>query len=99
MARLIDGQFRTVWQANSSEKSPSLVRDLLCHFDSLTPQIGKRGLDVVTHQIELMTAHPVSGMDSKLSRRQSENKPASTRVHRRHAQDICEERPDLLSFR
>ncbi len=60
---------------------PSLVGDLLRHFDSLVPKLGQRDLDVITHQIELVPVFPVSGMDSNLSRRQSKNKPASTRVH------------------
>jgi len=45
-----------------------------------------------------MAAVPVSWIDSKLGRGESENEPASARVSRREAEHIPEERTDLLSF-
>jgi len=44
-------------------------------------------------------ARTVSWVNGQLGRGQSEDKPASARVDRRHAEDVGEERADLLSFR
>jgi hypothetical protein len=38
-------------------------------------------------------------MDGELGRRQREDEPAPAGVCRRHAQYVCEERPDLRGFR
>ena len=99
MPGLIDGQLRAVWQADCRKKPPALIGDIPCHFGSPAPQLGESGLDVVTHEVELVMALTVSWMNSELGRGQSENKPASPRVCRRHAEYVCEERTDLLSFR
>jgi hypothetical protein len=63
---LIDRKLRAVWQAYRREKPPSLVRDIPCHFDSFAPQFGEGGLDVVTHEIELVMALTVNWMNCKL---------------------------------
>jgi hypothetical protein len=99
MPGLVDGKLRVVWEADCGEKPPALIGDIPGYFDSLAPQLGEGGLNVVTHEVEPVTAHIVSWVNGKLGRRQSENEPASARVGRRHAQHICEECADLLGVR
>jgi hypothetical protein len=97
--RLVDGQLRAVWQADRRKKPPALIGDIPRHLGSLGRELGESGLDVVAHEIELVTALAVSWMDSELGWGKSENGPASAGVYRGHAEDVCEERTDLLSFR
>jgi len=56
-------------------------------------------MDVFTHEVKLMTALAVSGMNRELGRGQREDEPAFSRVSRRHAENVGEERTDLLGFR
>jgi hypothetical protein len=99
MPGLINGKLGAVRQADRRKRPPALIRDVTCHFDSLAPQLGQGGLNVVTHEVELVTACTVSWVNGKLGRGQSENEPASARVGRRHAQYVCEERTHLLGIR
>jgi hypothetical protein len=55
---------------------------LLRDFDALAGQLGERGRDIVAHQIELMPALAVGRMHGQLGRRQSEDTPAASGVHR-----------------
>ena len=80
MARLINSKLRAVRQADRGQKPPALIRDITCHFDSLASQLGQGGLNVVTHEVELVMACTVSWVNGKLGRGQSENEPASARV-------------------
>jgi hypothetical protein len=95
MPGLINSKLRAVRQADRGQKPPALIRDITCHFDSLAPQLGQGGLNVVTHEVELVMACTVSWVNGKLGRGQSENEPASARVSRRHAQYVCKERAHL----
>lgn len=99
MPGLVDGKLRAVWQADYCEKPPALIGDIPGHFGSLAPQLGEGGLNVITHEVQLVMARTFSRVNSKLGRRQSENEPASARVYRGHAHHVCEERADLLSLR
>jgi hypothetical protein len=96
--RLVDGKLRAIWQADRGQKPPALIRDFACHFHSLAPQVAERGLDVVAHEVELVMAATLSWMDSKFGRGQGENEPAPARIRRRQAEDVGEERADLLGF-
>jgi len=94
----IDREFRAVWQADGRKESPALIGDIPCHLGAPALQFGQGGLDVVTHEIKLMTAPAVSWMNRELGRGQGEDEPASPRVCRRHAENVGEERADLLGF-
>ena len=98
MPGLVNGKFRAIWKADRRQESPALIGDVPRHFGSLVFQFGESGVDVVAHQVELVTALPIGWMDSELGRRQGKDKPATARVCRRHAEHIREERTDLLSF-
>ena len=96
---MVNGKFRAIWKADRRQESPALIGDVPRQFGSLVFQFGESGVDVVAHQVELVTALPIGWMYSQLGRRQRKDKPATARVCRRHAQHIREERTDLLSFR
>jgi hypothetical protein len=66
----IDRKFRAIWQADGREESPALIGDILCHLGALALQFGEGGLDVFTHEVKLMTAFAVSGMNRELGRGQ-----------------------------
>src|ERR1700757_645875 len=99
MPGLIKSKLRAVRQADRGQKPPALVRDVTCHFASLAPQLGQGGLNVVTREVELVMACTVSWVNGKLGRGESENEPASARVSRWHAQNVCEERTHLRGVR
>jgi hypothetical protein len=82
MPGLVDRQFSAVRQADRSQQPPALIGHVPRHFDSLVPQFGESGMDVVTHQVKLMAAVSVDWMDSKLGGGQGEDGPASARVDR-----------------
>jgi MFS family permease len=95
---LIDRKLRAVRQADGREQPPALIGDVPGHFDSLASQLGQGGLDVVTHEIELVMALTLGWMNRELSRRQSEDEPAASRVCRWHTEHVSEERADLLGL-
>jgi len=99
MPGLVNGKFRAIRQADRGQQPPALIGDIPRHFGSLAPQLGQGGQDVVAHEVELVMALAVSGMNSELGRGQGENEPASARVRRRHAEHVSEERTDLLGLR
>jgi hypothetical protein len=99
MPGLVDRKFRAVWQADRGQQSPALIGDVPRHFGSLPPEFGEGGVDVVTHQVELVMAVAVGRMNGKFCRGQGEDEPAAAGVRRWHAEHVREERADLLGFR
>ena len=97
---LIDGELPAVRQPDRRQQTPALVGDVAGHLDTFRPQFGQRGVDVIAHQVELMvTGHIRPWVHGQFGRRQREDKPAATRVHRRQVQHVGEERPHPLSVR
>ena len=80
-------ELRAVWQPDRREKPPALVGHFPCHFNSLAPQVGEGGLDVVTHEVKLVTGLTVGRVNGELGRRQGKE-TAAARVCRRHAKDV-----------
>lgn len=99
MPGLVDGEFSAVWQADGRQQTPAQIGDVARYFDAFGPQLGEGGLDVVTHQVKLMTPVTVTWMNSHLGRRQREYEPAPARVDGRHVQHVSEERPHLDGVR
>jgi hypothetical protein len=100
VAGLVDGQFLAVGQADGGQDSPALVGGFPGDLDALAPQVGQRGLDVVAHQVELVTGGvPVGRVHGQLGRGHREDEPAAARVDRGQVQDIREERAHLLRLR
>lgn len=51
--------FRAVWRADCCEEPQALIADILGHFGSLTPLPGDGGLNVITHQVEIVMARTI----------------------------------------
>ena len=98
MPGLVDGKFRAIWQADRREKPPALIGHFPCHFGSLGPEVGEGGMDVVTHQVKLVTGPALGRVNGELGRGQGEDEPAAARVCRRHAEHVREERADPFSL-
>ena len=49
------------------------------------------GFEVVAHEIELLVANFVRGVNSDLGWRQGEEQPAMTRIHKPHSEDVSQE--------
>jgi hypothetical protein len=98
MPGLVDGKLRAVWQADGRDEPPALIGDVPGHLGALALQLGEGGLNVVTHEVKLVTACTIGWMNGKLGRGESENEPASACVDRRQARHIREECAELLSF-
>ena len=98
MPGLVDREFTAVRGADRGQQSPPLIGDILRDYRSLGLELDQRAPDVVAHQVELLAALPVGGMNGQLGRREGENRPASARVHRRQPEHVREEPPDLLRF-
>ena len=99
VAGLVDGELRAVRQPDRGQQPPALVGDVPRHLGSLAPQLGERGVDVVAHQVELVTALTVGRVNGELGGRQGEDEPAAAGVHRWQAEHVREERTDLLGLR
>src|SRR5438552_14183756 len=96
MLGLVDGKLRAVGQADRGHQAPALVGDLLRDLGSPGPQFGEGGVDVIAHQVELVAAFPVGGMNRQFSGRQREDEPASARADAGQADHVREEIADLL---
>lgn len=99
MPRLVDRQFRAVRQPDRGYQTPALVGHLARDLDSLGRQLGEGGPDVIAHQVQLVVAVTVCGMDGQFGRGRGEDQPSSAGVDRRQLEDIPKERADLLCFR
>ena len=75
--------------------SVSLVRDRCDEFNPFSPQFLHAGLDVVTHEEDLVLTHLMTPtrprMDRELAWRQGEDEPAVACVDTRKAEDVAEE--------
>src|SRR5712691_9873794 len=95
---LVDGELGAVGQADRGHQAPALIGDVLADLGSLGAQFGERGVDVVAHQVELVAAFPVGGMNRQLSGRQGEDEPAAAGVYRGQSEHVREEVAHLLGF-
>src|SRR6266702_4490313 len=86
---LVDGELRSVRQADRREQSPALIGDVPCHAGALGRELGQRGVDVVAHQVQLM-AGLFGWVDGELGGRQREDGPAAARVDLCHAERVGE---------
>ena len=76
-------------QANAADTAPSLFLDFLSELNTPTPQITDRGVELIAHEIELVTGL-LRGMHRHLGRREPENEPTATGVHVRLTQHVGE---------
>ena len=91
--RLVDRELAAIRQPNRGQQAPALVGDVPGHLDALRAQLGQGGVDVVAHQVQLMTGGSLGRVDGQLGGRQGKDEPAAARVHRGQVQHVGEERP------
>ena len=72
MPGLIDRELFAVRQADRRQQSPPPIGDVPRHLDALGAQLGEGGVNVITHQVQLMTAVTVGRMHRQLGRRQGD---------------------------
>jgi hypothetical protein len=90
MLRLIKAHLAASWEPNLGDRAPSLF----VHPRTLHARFTKcchLGLQVVTHEIQLMPAILISGMKCGLCWRKSKDQPPTPGIHRRKMQDVPEE--------
>jgi hypothetical protein len=89
---LVQRKLARAGDPHPGDQTEPLVAGRLGELDALGGQFAHGPLDVVTHQVELVSARPVGRVDPELRRRQREDEPAASRVHRRVLQHVPEER-------
>src|SRR5258706_14287746 len=93
VAWLVDRQLRAARQLDRGEQPPALAARRVGDGDAPDGQGRQRLLDVVTHQVELMLARPVSGMYGNLCWRQLEDQPAIASVDPCKSKHVTDEGP------
>jgi hypothetical protein len=60
------------------------------HLDGFLPKGGYFGVQIVTHEIQLLRAIPFGGVNRHFGRRQREDQPSATGIHGGKSQNIAE---------
>src|SRR6266480_6966350 len=94
---LVDRQLRAARQLNRGEQPPALVTGWVGDGDAPGGQVRQCLFDVVTHQVELVLARPVSGVDGDLGWRQLEDQPATAGIDPCKSEHVTDE--DSISLR
>src|SRR6266516_5997488 len=94
---LVDRQLRAARQLNRGEQPPALVTGWVGDGDAPGGQVRQCLFDVVTHQVELVLARPVSGVDGDLGWRQLEDQPATAGIDPCKSEHVTDE--DAISLR
>jgi hypothetical protein len=96
--RLVEPELLAARQGDVSETAPALLLDRR-RLHALRVQIRDGGVDVVAHQIQLVTLPLLRRMDGDFRRRRLEDQPSAPGVNRRPAEDVSKERPRRVVFR
>src|SRR4029077_8278057 len=70
---------------------PSLLGDRLYDVDAPRLEVSNRRLEVVAHQIQLMTVRSIAGVQRPLAWRQREDRPASAGIDRVPTENVAKE--------
>jgi hypothetical protein len=82
VARLIDPEPASSWQAKESQTAPPLVMKRPLDGDATAFEVADCAINVFAHEIDLLAG--ISGlgwMDSQLAGREGEDEPAASRVY------------------
>src|SRR6266700_2261033 len=94
---LVERQIRAARQLDRGEEPPALVADRAGDLDAPGGQVCQRLLDIFAHQVELVLARPVSGVDGDLGWRQLEDQPATAGIDPCKSEHVTDE--DAISLR
>jgi hypothetical protein len=92
MPRLVEAHFSAARQPDLRDRTPPCLF-YLGALDTLRGEGTHLGLQVVTHEVQLVRDGSVRGMNRELGRRQREDQPFMACVDPREAEDLTEERP------
>ena len=95
---LVEQDVHATGQDHGRCDSPSLFLRLTPERDSLRPELGHRGRDVVARERELV-ARLVTWMDAELGRRECEDQPPLSRVDGGPADRIGEDGAECVGLR
>src|SRR2546425_1011528 len=90
MPRLVDTELASSGEPDSGYRTPSCFLYLRT-MDAFAPKRRYLGLQVATHEQELVSVVSFGGMNSHLGGRKGEDQPAVARIHRRESKDVSEE--------
>jgi len=92
VARLIDPEPASSWQAEESQTAPPLVMKRPLDSDATAFKVIDRAIDVFAHEIDLLAGISSLGwMDSQLGGREGEDEPAASGVDGVKSENIVEE--------
>src|SRR5258708_39185937 len=90
MFRLVEAGFASAGKPDHRDRAPSGF----LHFrtaDTLRRECRDLGLQIVTHEIELVLVTLFGGMNRRFRRRQREDEPSVASVHRGESENVPEE--------
>ena len=101
MVRLVEAEFAATGHAQSGHETKTSLLDGCEELDASGSQLGHRGLDVVAHEIQLVSSAPAlaaCGMDAQLGRWEPEDQPPITCIDIGKPENVSKERPGLLGI-
>ena len=88
MLRLIKSDLASTWKSHLRNGTPSRFLNLSAHNVVLC-EISYFGFKIVAHEIDLLGAALIGGVDRGFCWRQGEDQPAVTRIHRLDSQNVA----------
>jgi hypothetical protein len=98
--RLIQPKLAAARHLDVDQPSKARLGNVPTELNTFGPELLDRGVNVVAHQIELVSSviPRLGGMNAKLRWREIENQPAVTGVHRAEAEYVADERASAFSI-
>src|SRR4051812_12006454 len=96
MAGLVQAHLAPAGDLHPGHEPPALVADGPGELDALGREVGRRGLDVVAHQVELVMPGLLARMRGDLARRGGEDRPAAARVDLAQLEYVAQEGADRV---
>src|SRR5258708_18103199 len=87
MLRLVKANVTSAGKTDLCDRTPSRFFHV-CHADTLLSECDDLGFQIVTHEKEFVPLERLGGMNGHFRRRQREDQPAVTGVHRGKSEDV-----------
>jgi hypothetical protein len=96
MPRLIEAELASVGKPNRRLEPEALLAHGPDDVGALAGELVEGRVDVVAHQVELVSAGAVGGMRGELGGREREDEPPAACVDRRQLEHVSEESANAL---